>query len=210
MKMYLVLFLNNMDLNSKIKKSKQILIKSFKKFKNDEIAVAWTGHKDSTVLLHIVKSILVSNPVLAFTNITGDEFPEALKFIKKISKKWGIKVIIINNLDKIAAIEEGVKKYRIKAYISAIRRDENIARKKETYFSKRKTHLRVHPLLDFTESDIWDYIKQNKIPYLKLYDQGFRSLGEAENTKPAKKQERSGRLKAKELQMERLRSLGYW
>jgi phosphoadenosine phosphosulfate reductase len=198
-----------MDLNSKIGQSKKIITRAYKMFDYHEIAVAWTGHKDSTVLLHLAKQIC-NSPIKAFINITGDDFPEALNFVDDIALKWGVEVVKIVNPDKIAAIESGVKDYGIKMYISAIRRDENSARANEKYFSERPTHSRVHPLLNFTESDIWEYIHKYNIPYLKLYDQGFKSLGENKNTKKTNKDERSGRLAFKELQMERLRSIGYW
>ena len=44
------------------------------------------------------------------------------------------------------------------------------------------THVRVHPLLDWTELDVWEYIERENIPVVPLYfDQGngtrYRSLG---------------------------------
>lgn len=70
--------------------------------------------------------------------------------------------------------------------------------------------MRIHPLLEFTEKDIWDYIKNFGVPYLKLYDQGYRSIGEKPFTKKTKSTERSGREKDKEKIMGRLRDMGYW
>lgn len=100
------------------------------------------------------------------------------------------------------------------ALILGIRADEEASRSKERYFSPRgienewnienqptelwgyyqihfppKTHLRVHPLLDWTELDVWRYIQKEKIPVISLYfDQGnqqrYRSLGCAPCTFP--------------------------
>lgn len=91
--------------------------------------------------------------------------------------------------------------------IVGVRADEEGSRSKERYFSPRDknnnwevgnqppefwnqfktdfapgTHLRIHPLLDWTELDIWEYIKRENIPVVSLYfDQGqgkrYRSLG---------------------------------
>lgn len=91
--------------------------------------------------------------------------------------------------------------------IVGVRADEEGSRSKERYFSPRDkyndwdiadqppefwnqyktdfapgTHLRIHPLLDWTELDIWEYIMQEQIPTVSLYyDQGngkrYRSLG---------------------------------
>lgn len=35
----------------------------------------------------------------------------------------------------------------------------------------------VNPIIDWTEADVWDFIKENKLPYCKLYDEGFTRLG---------------------------------
>ena len=91
--------------------------------------------------------------------------------------------------------------------IVGVRADEEGSRSKERYFSPRDnkndwdvgnqppefwgqyktdfapgTHLRIHPLLDWTELDIWEYIKKEGIPTVSLYyDNGegkrYRSLG---------------------------------
>lgn len=91
--------------------------------------------------------------------------------------------------------------------IAGVRADEEGSRSKERYFSARDhenewnieeqppefwnqfktdfapgTHVRIHPLLDWTELNIWEYIRQEKIPTVSLYyNQGngkrYRSLG---------------------------------
>lgn len=145
--------------------------------------------------------------------------------------------------------------------IAGIRSDEEGSRSKERYFSARGdnnnwniadqppefwnqyktdfkpgTHVRIHPLLDWTELDIWKYIRQENIPTVSLYyNQGdgkrYRSLGcwpctspiesdatnvdeiieELENGKLANIAERSGREQDKEDSggLETLRKEGY-
>ena len=91
--------------------------------------------------------------------------------------------------------------------IVGVRADEEGSRSKERYFSPRDrenlwdlgdqppefwnqfktdfppgTHLRIHPLLDWTELNIWEYIERENIPTVSLYyNQGdgrrYRSLG---------------------------------
>ncbi len=98
--------------------------------------------------------------------------------------------------------------------IVGVRADEEGSRSKERYFSPRDrqndwdaddqppefwgqyktdfapgTHVRIHPLLDWTEVDIWEYIKREGVPVVSLYfNQGdgkrYRSLGCWPCTKP--------------------------
>ncbi len=98
--------------------------------------------------------------------------------------------------------------------IVGVRADEEGSRSKERYFSPRTTsnvwdvgdqppefwnqyktefapgtHVRIHPLLDWTELNIWEYIERERIPTVSLYyDQGegirYRSLGCGTCTNP--------------------------
>lgn len=54
---------------------------------------------------------------------------------------------------------------------------------------------KFNPLLDWTEQDVWDYIKANEVPYNKLHDQNYPSIGCAPCTRAISKGEdiRAGR-----------------
>lgn len=109
-------------------------------------------------------------------------------------------------------VDTNTKEYT--GVIVGVRADEEGSRSKERYFSPRDkqsdwdigaqppelwnqfktdfapgTHVRVHPLLDWTELNIWEYIKKEHIPIIDLYfDDGtghrYRSLGCAPCTGP--------------------------
>ncbi|MDA1131680.1 MAG: sulfate adenylyltransferase subunit 2 [Proteobacteria bacterium] len=141
--------------------------------------------------------------------------------------------------------------------VAGIRRDEEGTRAKERYFSPRSgsgqwdvreqppefwgqfntvfppgTHLRIHPLLHWTEIDIWRYTQRERIPTVPLYfsrgGKRYRSLGDQDITNPidsdastleevieeletTKIAERSGRAMDHESEdaFERLRADGY-
>ena len=38
-------------------------------------------------------------------------------------------------------------------------------------------NIKINPLANWSEKDVWKYIKNNDIPYNKLYDQGYKSIG---------------------------------
>ncbi|MBV9392247.1 MAG: sulfate adenylyltransferase subunit 2 [Verrucomicrobia bacterium] len=155
------------------------------------------------------------------------------------------------------ALQAVIEEQGFQAVIVGIRRDEEGTRAKERYFSPRDknfewnfkdqppelwdqfktdfepgTHIRIHPLLHWTEVDIWQYINREKIPVVDLYfaQNGvrYRSLGCAPCTNPVpsdaadvpaiiqelihtKISERSTRAQDQEAEdaFERLRASGY-
>jgi len=102
-------------------------------------------------------------------------------------------------------VDQNIEPYT--GVIVGVRADEEGSRSKERYFSPRDknndwdigdqppefwsqyktdfvpgTHIRIHPLLDWTETDIWEYIRRENVPVVSLYfNQGsgkrYRSLG---------------------------------
>jgi len=61
--------------------------------------------------------------------------------------------------------------------ITGIRWAESPRRKKYgeiSYLGKDKV---VNPIIDWTNLEVWDYIKSNNLPYCSLYDNGFTRLG---------------------------------
>ena len=219
------------DLDWKIKQSKKVIKRALDKW-HPNIGVAFTGNKDSLVMMHIVKSVTKDTITAMFID-HGLHFDETYELLEKLTKLWKLDVRkesdedlykkVHNEKDrnkkgllsrqlKIKTIDNTVKKYKWQALLAAIRWDEHPARANEKYFSKRKVHFRVHPILHFDEQDIWDYINRFKLPYNPLYDKGYRSLGEKDFTKPTGKKgkERGGREQDKEEIMNRLRKLGYF
>lgn len=156
------------------------------------------------------------------------------------------------------ALQQVIEGYGFEAVFAGIRRDEEGTRAKERYFSPRGvnfdwnvkdqppelwdqfktdfapgTHIRVHPLLHWTERNIWEYIDQERIPVVPVYfadgtGRRYRSLGcapctsaidsdaaspediiaELEGTKVAERSTRAQDQEAEDT-FERLRAAGY-
>ncbi len=114
---------------------------------------------------------------------------------------------------KTAGLKKIIKKHRFRGLIAGIRRDEEGTRAKERAFSPRDpdgrwdirnqppefwgifntsypqdVHLRIHPLLAWSEIDIWRYIERENIPVVDLYfahnGKRYRSLGDHDITHP--------------------------
>ena len=114
---------------------------------------------------------------------------------------------------KTAGLKTLIAEHGFTGVIAGIRRDEEGTRSKERVFSPRGeagkwdfrdqppefwdqfntdfppgTHLRVHPVLQWTEIDVWRYIERENIPVVDLYfskgGKRYRSLGDQDVTSP--------------------------
>ncbi len=136
--------------------------------------------------------------------------------------EYSLETDVGNHIFKTVAMNMAIRRYRIDALFTGIRWDENPARSREVFISPREDppHVRVHPILPFTERNVWEYTFKYNLPIHPLYRQGYRSIDGKYDTKktddrPAWEQdlehtrERAGRSQDKEGMMERLRELGY-
>jgi len=221
------------SLEDKIVASEWVIEKGLQEFGVEKVTMAWTGGKDSTLLMWMVKRVKermdLDWPKIMFIN-EGRVFEEVKAFCQQLAGEWGFSYDEVSNKDVL----EGVKKVGdemkvsklnkrnrnelkrmeytdrtlifepesmvgnhlmktvvqnmyiedkgVGAMITGIRWDEQEARAGEEYFSKRgddhtPKHVRVHPILHFDEREIWQVTKKNSIPYCKLYEEGYRSLG---------------------------------
>jgi phosphoadenosine phosphosulfate reductase len=219
-------------LDGKIGKSKEVLKEALDRFPG-KIALAWTGGKDSTTTLHLLRDLCGGQVPIPVLNIdTSVKFKEIYEFRDRLTEQWQLNLIIERNEAaireiliaadkkqcclrlKAEVIGNSIRKYNWQALITGMRWDEQPDRVAEEYFSPRQNpdHIRVHPILHFSEADIWQYIKQEKVPFCELYTQGYRSLGCMPCTQLGVSggPERAGRDQDKEEIMKSLRNLGYF
>ncbi|NWG04724.1 MAG: phosphoadenosine phosphosulfate reductase family protein [Syntrophaceae bacterium] len=89
-----------------IELSKGIVRQAFDKFKHEELGITWTGGKDSTLTLWIVKQVCEERGLpLPKTMIIGegDEFEEIEQFVERIKREWSVPLEVCRNEDVLKA-----------------------------------------------------------------------------------------------------------
>ncbi|MCE9613389.1 MAG: phosphoadenylyl-sulfate reductase [Lentisphaerae bacterium] len=84
------------------------------------------------------------------------------------------------------------------AWITGLRRDQGSTRSEIQKIERDQVHggiIKVNPLADWDTGRMWQYIRENKIPYNRLFDKGYTSIGCAPCTRPVQPGDdpRSGR-----------------
>jgi phosphoadenosine phosphosulfate reductase len=171
-----------------------------------QMCVGCSFGKDSMVTLHLVRSVKKDIPVISI--LAETEFPETFAFCESVQKSDPdlnlTKIIFKQEGDgdlccgtpKITATKEALKPYN--AWISGVRRTEGITRANFEPIEEKNGLVKINPILDFTELDIWRYTALHNIPVNPKYREGFRSLGCALCSYPEtdeNESERAGRWK---------------
>ncbi|MGK0255435.1 MAG: phosphoadenosine phosphosulfate reductase [Arcobacteraceae bacterium] len=85
----------------------------------------------------------------------------------------------------------------VDVWITGLRASQSVTREEMQLFEYHETFnvIKVNPLIKYDEEDVWEYIKENNVPYNKLHKQGYPSIGCAPCTRAIKDGEdiRSGR-----------------
>ncbi|MES2564398.1 MAG: phosphoadenylyl-sulfate reductase [Pseudomonadota bacterium] len=73
------------------------------------------------------------------------------------------------------------------AWITGLRRDSAASRASVPLqeYDSNYALLKFNPIAEWSDQDVWDYLRAHAVPYNRLYDQGYRSIGCAPCTRPS-------------------------
>jgi phosphoadenosine phosphosulfate reductase len=178
------------------------VLKLAQKLFGDNLAIAFSGGKDSLVALHLALETLDSN-IHVIYNHTTVEFPETIQYVRRLAKDWNLRLFITRpEKPFFSAVKERgwathgerwcCRPYKdepahnfiaangIIAEITGTVRTESIYRRSLTPFKMPKKEpyiIRIHPLYDWNQWEVWRYIKERDLPYNPLYDMKYRRIG---------------------------------
>lgn len=158
---------------------------------------ATSGGKDSIVIMKLAEMAGVN--VEWYCNLTTVDPPELLKFIRKYhpevkfnKPKMNMWQLIVKKrmppTRKVRYCCEYLKEHggedRL-AVITGVRRSESSKRSNRQSvecFSKQTDSGKiikniVNPIIDWSNNDVWSFIRYHNLPYCSLYDEGFKRLG---------------------------------
>jgi phosphoadenosine phosphosulfate reductase len=130
-------------------------------------------------------------------------FPDAMK-VQEMVRTHGLNLFYSSiELRKLCC---GIRKVEplnralsdLRAWMTGLRREQAVTRSMVSKIELDKDHgniLKINPLVDWTYEQVWDYIRKNSVPYNRLHDRGYPSIGCAPCTRPVKPGEdfRAGR-----------------
>ena len=191
--------------------------------------------KDSSVMVRLAEKAFAPGKVpFPLMHIDSKwKFKEMIEFRDNYAKKYGWNLIVESNMEafkagvgpfthgskvhtdlmKTQALLHALDKYKFDAAFGGARRDEEKSRAKERIFSFREGEsIRVFPLSNWTELDIWQYIRLENIPIVPLYFAKERPIVEIDGNLIMADDDRLPEQYRDKIQMRkvRFRTLGCW
>ncbi len=98
---------------------------------------------------------------------------------------WKSQPNLCCQIRKIIPLRESLAPYD--AWISGLRREQSESRANTNYFNKDEKFkkVKVCPLIHWSWKEVWRYVYKHDLPYNKLHDQGYPSIGCEPCTAPA-------------------------
>lgn len=185
----------------------QMLEWAIREFSPDLTLACSFGGVSGMVLLDM--AVRIDPAIKIFYLDTGFLFPETYALEKEIEQRYGIKPRAYHpdltpdeqaerfgpelwrtNPDQCCALRK-VKPNRqalegMQAWIAGLRRDQSTTRRQiqPVLWDNKFNLYKINPLWNWTEEMVWIYLKAEEVPYNKLHEQGYPSLGCTNCTKP--------------------------
>ena len=211
------------ELNKKFEnESIENILHYFENETSDKLSFSSSYGAEDQALLDMLMNI--NSNINVFTLDTGRLHNETYQVIDASNLKYSTKVDVyfpnntkVEELYKIQGINgiyESIEKRKACCYIrkieplkraltnvdiwiTGLRSSQSVTREAMKLFEYDSSFdiIKFNPLINFTSEEIWDYIKRNNVPYNKLHDKGFPSIGCAPCTREVKEGDdiRSGR-----------------
>jgi len=179
------------SLRDVINKSVEIVEECFTKYNPESVSVCFNGGKDCIAMLHIVHAVhqklFPEKKLKSFYVSEKKTFSEVDEFIEKAIEMYGLVTKTYEEPMKTALGRMLEDDTEVEATMLGVRIGDP-GSKYVSYFSPTDGDwprvMRVHPVLDWSFPQVWAFIRGLSLPYPSLYDQGYTSLGNPDNTRP--------------------------
>lgn len=200
----------------------ETMLRHFMEIYGDRIALSSSLSAEDQALTDMMLGI---NPqARIFSLDTGRLFPETYALLDKTNLHYGIKIevfcpqtealqemvstqginLFYESIEKrhfccqVRKLEPLSRAFRtLDAWVCGLRRGQSVTRNdmRRVEWDERHGLLKINPLIDWSEEQVWVYVREHRVPYNKLHDQGFPSIGCQPCTRAVKPGEdiRSGR-----------------
>jgi phosphoadenosine phosphosulfate reductase len=161
----------------------------------------------SAVTLHLLTRQKPDIPVILID--TGYLFPETYRFADELADRlklnlqvyrplvsrawmearhgrlWEQGVVGLDNYNQLRKVEpmrRALDELGVGTWFTGLRRNQSASRADTPIVQQRGGRLKVSPIADWSDRDVWQYLKQHDLPYHPLWHEGYVSIGDFHTT----------------------------
>jgi phosphoadenosine phosphosulfate reductase len=162
----------------------------------------------AAVMLHLVTEVSPQIPVILID--TGYLFPETYRFVDDLTDRLKLNLKVVrsdaspawqesrfgklwdqgldgieqyNRINKQEPLNRALKDLGAETWFSGLRRVQAETRAKIAPIEFKRGRYKVHPLFDWTDRDVGQYLAKHELPYHPLWEKGYLSIGDWHTTR---------------------------
>ncbi|RPE77267.1 phosphoadenylyl-sulfate reductase [Vulcaniibacterium tengchongense] len=174
-----------------------------------EHALSSSFGAQAAVSLHLVTRQRADIPVILVD--TGYLFPETYRFVDELTERLRLNLKVYrpqigiawmearfgrlwengvegieryNRMRKVEPMQRALRELGVRTWIAGLRRSQARTRAGIDFLELRDGRWKLHPIADWSDRDVWDYLQRHDLPYHPLWHQGYVSIGDVHTTRP--------------------------
>lgn len=163
----------------------------------------------AAVCLHLVTRQWPEIPVILLD--TQYLFPETYKFVDELTERLHLNLRVYsspmsaawqearfgklweqgvdgitryNQINKVEPMQRALRDLDARAWITGVRRQQSSTRQHLGVLAEQDGVVKVQPIVDWTDRDVYNYLTEHDLPYHPLWEQGYVSIGDVHTTRP--------------------------
>ena len=163
----------------------------------------------SAVLLHLVTRERPDIPVILVD--TGYLFPETYRFVEELTARLSLNLKVYrarrspawqeavdgrrweqglsgieayNRETKVEPMDRALRELGAGTWFAGLRRSQSASRADVPFVSSSSGRYKIHPIADWSDRDVFLYLREHDLPYHPLWESGYISVGDTHTTQP--------------------------
>lgn len=163
----------------------------------------------AAVMLHLVTRVAPQIPVILVD--TGYLFPETYGFVDELRDRLDLNLQVYraplsstwqesrygrlweqglagiehyNRINKVEPLQRALRELEVGSWFAGLRRDQSGSRARLPVLRLQDDRFKVHPVIDWSNRDVYRYLRRHQLPYHPLWEQGYVSVGDVHTSRP--------------------------
>lgn len=163
----------------------------------------------SAVMLHLATQVVPGIPVVFID--TGYLFAETYRFAQELTERLELNLKVYTPartaawqeaihgklweqgvdgvrqygmVNKVEPMNRALKELGADAWLAGLRRVQSSTRKDLDIAQRQNRTLKIHPILEWSERNVFEYLRRHGLPYHPLWEQGYASVGDWHSSRP--------------------------